>query len=506
MKEAMNKWLERFHQTFDADTAHLICDRIGIDKDKVDDCLGLCYLLDKGSLNEAEFTVALGMLAEKEPEEVMEILGGMKAEAVPEVKEPWQMTKEEFIANPPKGFKYDPNLREELLGYRETELTTIGDAFFMLSPEDRLSLLRHEEGHDLMINFNRDWKDVLEPIRKNKEQPLGASSRFDNPFGLSDLPEEIVADAYTSLWQGSTKWYGDPNYPANKILQQVIKIARREGKQLPSDLAIPKTEVVPEVAEPWKLTTKEAQLDKRFLIRQDVSEDFIARVRPDGRIEVGADFFDQPESFKRDILRHEFVHSKTDIGKITSNSFWDIVESNLFGKYDEQLQKWVAGKGFSGRNVNEALTQAVADYEANPEVFAQKFPQQTPIIKAISEGTPISKPPVIKEVEQIYIPRLKQEEAKNDPKKEGKENPMTETNEKLEAINKKWRELDELQIATHLGSMSARKWAVLNALDAIGLELTKGYVAIGSYIDEKMETIEMAIKDLKSSNEIDERY
>lgn len=77
-----------------------------------------------------------------------------------------------------------------------------------------------------------------------------------------------------------------------------------------------------------------------------------------------------------------------------------------------------------------------------------------------------------------------------------------EAEECLARINRKWRELDELQIATHFKCMSPRKWAVLNSLDAIGLELTRGYPAIGSYIDERMETIERALRDLKFDKEV----
>lgn len=147
-----------------------------------------------------------------------------------------QITKEEFIKNPPSGFVYSATLREGLLAYRRTDKTTIGDAFFKLPAEERLSLLRHEEGHDLMRNFNRDWKDVLELVRENPETPLSVRSRYNNPFGLSGKPEELVADAYASLWEGSTQWFEDPNYPANRILQRVIEIASREGKPLPPDI------------------------------------------------------------------------------------------------------------------------------------------------------------------------------------------------------------------------------------------------------------------------------
>lgn len=50
-------------------------------------------------------------------------------------------------------------------------ITTIGDAFFQDDEMGRRLLLKHEEGHDLMRDFNKDWKDVLEPIRKNPETP-----------------------------------------------------------------------------------------------------------------------------------------------------------------------------------------------------------------------------------------------------------------------------------------------------------------------------------------------
>jgi len=100
-------------------------------------------------------------------------------------------------------------------------------------------------------------------------------------------------------------------------------------------------------------------------------------------------------------------------------------------------------------------------------------------------GSAIKKYPKVLDVRPIIPPRISKEEE-----------------EKLKTINNKWRELDELQIKLHFDCMSPRKWAVLNSLDAIGLELTKGYPAIGDYIDEKMEIIERALKDLRFDKEI----
>jgi hypothetical protein len=143
--------------------------------------------------------------------------------------------------------------------------------------------------------------------------------------------------------------------------------------------------------EPWQMTKAEASADSRIKIGGEMGND-IARVDSDGKVVLSNDFFDMNVKDRQEIWSHELTHSKTGISKITTKSFWDITESNLFGKYDETAEKWVAGRGFSGRNVNEALTQAVADFEKNPAVFSQKFPQQTPIVKAISEGKTIPQP------------------------------------------------------------------------------------------------------------------
>lgn len=74
MKEAMQKWLKRHQITFSTDTANSICSSLGLDGEKVDECLGLCYQLEKGDINEADFTGGLSLLTGKKPEEVMEVL------------------------------------------------------------------------------------------------------------------------------------------------------------------------------------------------------------------------------------------------------------------------------------------------------------------------------------------------------------------------------------------------------------------------------------------------
>lgn len=79
MRKAMEKWLDRFHQSFSIDTANSICNSLGLDGEKVDECLGFCYQLEKGEINEADFTGGLCVLTGKKPEEVVGILRNVKA-------------------------------------------------------------------------------------------------------------------------------------------------------------------------------------------------------------------------------------------------------------------------------------------------------------------------------------------------------------------------------------------------------------------------------------------
>lgn len=78
MKQAMKKWLHRHQITFSADTANSICNKFGLEGEKIDGCLMLCYQLDKGEIDNGEFTGGLCVLTGKKPEEVMGILKGMK--------------------------------------------------------------------------------------------------------------------------------------------------------------------------------------------------------------------------------------------------------------------------------------------------------------------------------------------------------------------------------------------------------------------------------------------
>ena len=74
MREALDKWLKKQNIEMSIDAAHSLCSSLELDGEKVDECLGLCYQLEKGSINRADFINGLSLLTGKKPEEVAEML------------------------------------------------------------------------------------------------------------------------------------------------------------------------------------------------------------------------------------------------------------------------------------------------------------------------------------------------------------------------------------------------------------------------------------------------
>jgi hypothetical protein len=144
------------------------------------------------------------------------------------------MTKESFIANLPKGYKYRADIQTGVLGYRDHGTTYLSPEFFEQDKLGRKLLYLHEEGHDLARNFNEDWKDVLEPFRIDKDKPLGSHTRYDNPFGANTRPEETIADLYSVLHTGEAKTWESPKY--RNLIGKAIEVALKQGKHVPADV------------------------------------------------------------------------------------------------------------------------------------------------------------------------------------------------------------------------------------------------------------------------------
>lgn len=148
--------------------------------------------------------------------------------------QPWEMTKKEFIANPPKGFQY-----KEGRGYaaqRGEGITNLSDSFFNLDIPERKDLINHEIGHDLVRNFNKDFKDVFVPLKKGLGKDSYGQIReiYDNPFGFRENPEEIIADTYSSLFE--PRVYEDGKFDV--LRHRVAEVAIKKGLPVPPQTMI----------------------------------------------------------------------------------------------------------------------------------------------------------------------------------------------------------------------------------------------------------------------------
>jgi hypothetical protein len=73
--------------TFSVDTANSLCNRFGLDTEKMDGCYMLVADLEANRITQEEFTAGLSVLTGKEPEEVLGILKGIEVSPteIPEV-------------------------------------------------------------------------------------------------------------------------------------------------------------------------------------------------------------------------------------------------------------------------------------------------------------------------------------------------------------------------------------------------------------------------------------
>lgn len=78
MKEALNKWLKKQNINLSTDTAHSLCNNLGLEGDKLDGCYGLVSEFEQNRIDAADLLSGLSLLSGKKPEEVGEILRGIK--------------------------------------------------------------------------------------------------------------------------------------------------------------------------------------------------------------------------------------------------------------------------------------------------------------------------------------------------------------------------------------------------------------------------------------------
>lgn len=182
----------------------------------------------------------------------------VKAETKPLVKamakEPWEMTKEEFMQNPSAGFVYDEKLRNEARALPDGRIA-IGPKFFELPPDARKYVLRHEWAHttgieEAALRDDEFWRLLQE---ENLFGPVDAETkRLLGGINGQTIPSENVVEAYTLLFE-DPDWL-KTHYP--KAYEYVAKLAIKEGKPVPPEVLKDYPDLA-ETASAKRLTQKE---------------------------------------------------------------------------------------------------------------------------------------------------------------------------------------------------------------------------------------------------------
>lgn len=167
-----------------------------------------------------------------------------KPEAKPGIKQPWEMTKEEFINKQPEGFVYDSRLSNEANAHTNKGKITVGDKFFKLSPESKQSVIRHELSHELESSFdNKDWMDVFESADKGYFGKKNKGGGLDGING-QNTPGENITEAYTMMFMDDN-WL-KKNYPEARRF--TTEMALRKNKPVPPEVL----KDYPDLAEKYK--------------------------------------------------------------------------------------------------------------------------------------------------------------------------------------------------------------------------------------------------------------
>jgi hypothetical protein len=163
-------------------------------------------------------------------------------------KEPWEMTREEFISGVPKGFKYIADLGETIARYNPDGTITLTDAFFGHNEQTKKELLAHEKAHGIVKDVYANNENFWDLVNS------GLFGKYDSdamkfkgvPYAFKNV-DEILTQLVTDLQVGVPKKFRDKYAVQYNIAQQIldgkevdirqaIQQALSEGKPVPSEV------------------------------------------------------------------------------------------------------------------------------------------------------------------------------------------------------------------------------------------------------------------------------
>ena len=134
------------------------------------------------------------------------------------------ISKADVVAGKVPGFKYDPDISPGVAAHMRHEDITIGPGGFEGEKLDTL-LMTHEIGHRVGQQIIRrgDISKIPEVQAYRVEgqetysRGAGYMPKYDNPFGASYRPEEMLADAYSTLLHSGLHGVWEP-LPGDQVL------------------------------------------------------------------------------------------------------------------------------------------------------------------------------------------------------------------------------------------------------------------------------------------------
>lgn len=142
-------------------------------------------------------------------------------------QKPWRDDRTaDVMAGKIRGLEVDPNISPGLAGHAyNADRIVLSPGWATDSALGRFLLLTHEFGHSVPV------QDVLShPKFDEAFERLSGLAMVENPWGLQNRLEEVVADGYSEICLlGERGRYEDPEYRPAKALAIIAEVARNAG-------------------------------------------------------------------------------------------------------------------------------------------------------------------------------------------------------------------------------------------------------------------------------------
>ena len=260
-----------------------------------------------------------------------------------------------------------------------------------------INLLKMAEANFLDSGEPKPLKDVLANYDQNKENILRLAG--DDAGSVSEYVDKLkrALSDFEEKQREAARIEEEEKKKVDSLVDEIDKILDEDETVIP----VKESDIVKMSEEDFAKSTPEGF---SYLKGDEKSPE--AQLLPDGTIRLSSKFFELSEKDRLSTLQHERSHPAVSewIDK-HKDSFWQIVDTEIFGKFDEKREKWYPDydKGFSETSMEEQLTQLLSEYRSSPETFDKQYDKAvTDIIYAIDRGIPLPDRPTVSE--EVVIP------------------------------------------------------------------------------------------------------